>query len=193
MYKTLEILTEEPSMETFLEAILPQILPSGYVLGENCFIRSHEGKSHLQKSIPKKFVGYTHFPYAVKVLILHDQNSADCVLLKEKLIDLAGKNTSIPFLIRIPCRELENWYLGDFAAIEQVYPSVKASQLRNRAKYRNVDLLGGADDLKKLIGNFSKIETARNIAPQLNISANTSVSFQQFVSGLKKLLDPNFV
>lgn len=54
MLKRIEILVEEPSMEAVLKELLPKILPAPWELGVNCFIRSHEGKSDLKKSIPKK-------------------------------------------------------------------------------------------------------------------------------------------
>jgi Endonuclease V len=65
----IEILAEEASMALFLEGLLPRILPPDYAFGINCFVRPHEGKSDLQKSIPKKLRAFTHFPYPVKVLI----------------------------------------------------------------------------------------------------------------------------
>ena len=46
-----EILVEEHSMENFLKELLPTILPAGYRLDINCFIRVHEGKQHLKKGI----------------------------------------------------------------------------------------------------------------------------------------------
>ena len=49
-----EFLLEEPSMVNCLEQILPKILPEGFVLNENCFLRPHNGKSDLLKSIPRK-------------------------------------------------------------------------------------------------------------------------------------------
>ena len=38
----LEILTEEHSMKAFLDGLLPRILPPGYRIGENCFVRPHK-------------------------------------------------------------------------------------------------------------------------------------------------------
>ena len=61
-----EILTEEPSMENFLRGTLPHILPLGYVLDQNCFIRPHEGKSHLKKSIPRKVKAFVNYQWPVK-------------------------------------------------------------------------------------------------------------------------------
>ena len=48
----IEILVEEPSMKEFLNILLPKILDNDWILNENYFIRSFEGKSDLQKNIP---------------------------------------------------------------------------------------------------------------------------------------------
>lgn len=50
----LEFLVEERSMAEVLKVLLPRILPASWVLDENYFIRPHEGKSDLKRSIPKK-------------------------------------------------------------------------------------------------------------------------------------------
>jgi hypothetical protein len=55
-----EILVEEHSMENFLKELLPTILPAGYRLDINCFIRVHEFRNpdncgafeELKKIIP---------------------------------------------------------------------------------------------------------------------------------------------
>lgn len=184
----IEILTEEPSMEYFLRGLLPRILPDDYAVDVNCFIRPHEGKSDLKKSIPKKIKAYPRYGYPVKVLIIHDQDSNDCVLLKKSLSDLmVGSQT--PTVIRIACRELENWYLGDFDSIESLFPSVKADQLKHKAKYRNPDNLTGSDEMEKLSKDFSKTGTARLMGTIIEIPNNNSPSFGQFVSGLSKLIN----
>ncbi len=182
----LEILTEEKSMECFLEGLLPRILPEGFALGQNCFIHSHEGKSQLLKSIPKKMKAYPYFPEPVRVLIIHDQDSNDCKELKSRLQSLCSPE--ILYLIRIACKELENWYLGDFDAIEQSFPEVKASHYRSKAKFRNPDKLHGADEMSKLTKNLSKTAAARRIAPIINIEINQSESFNQLLNGITKLL-----
>ena len=50
----IEILVEEKSMKELLSVLLPTILPNNWILDENYFIRSFEGKSDLQKNIPSK-------------------------------------------------------------------------------------------------------------------------------------------
>lgn len=54
----LEFLVEERSMAEVLKVLLPRILPASWVLDENYFIRPHEGKSDLKRSIPKKLKGF---------------------------------------------------------------------------------------------------------------------------------------
>ena len=185
----LEILTEEHSMETFLQVLLPKILPEDYVVGINCFIRPHEGKSDLQSSVPKKMRAYPRYGYPVKVFIIHDQDSNNCILLKRELQELCKISTySTPVLIRIACRELENWYLGDMAAIEMVYPETKASRLENKAKYRNPDNLQGHSEMEFLSKKFSKSHAAREIPKYMNLENNKSISFNHFLTGLKKLI-----
>ena len=79
----IEILTEEPSMQAVLENLLPQILPNQWILGENYFIRAHEGKNDLQKSIPKKIKVFSHYHEPAGVVIIHDQDANDCKELKK--------------------------------------------------------------------------------------------------------------
>ncbi len=189
-YKALEILTEEPSMAFFLRGVLPRILPEDYVLDENCFIRPHEGKSDLKKSIPRKMRAYPRYEYPVKVLIVHDQDSNDCIELKKSLLELIKPTEKvIPCLVRIACRELENWYLGDLESIQKVFPEVDAAKLAGKAKFRNPDKVSGAYELSQLTDFFSKTATARAIGPIIAIDTNSSPSFQQFVRGLSMLIN----
>lgn len=185
----IEILVEEPSMENVLNILLPQILPEGYTLGVNCFVRPHQGKSDLQKSIPKKVQAYQNFPQQVLLIVIHDQDSNDCILLKENLIQIITQiNPNQPYLIRIACKELENWYLGDMPAIEQVYPKFKASKHQNKAKYRNPDHTFGAHELEQQIKTFTKGFASKSIPLHMDITTNNSPSFNQLVTGIQQFL-----
>lgn len=184
-----EILVEERSMAVFLEAALPRMLPVGYVFNQNCFVRPHQGKQDLQLAIPKLVRAYARAGNT-KLVILHDQDSYDCRQLKAKLIKLV-KDTQqeLPLLVRIACRELENWYLGDLAAIERLHPATKAAQLVRRRKFREVDRLQGAEEMRRLLSkNFAKSRVAREIVAHMIFEQNTSVSFQAFYTGLQRFL-----
>jgi len=184
----IEFLLEEPSMENLLREILPQILPKGYELGVNCFLRPHQGKSDLQKSIPKKVRTFSNFYKPAKLVIIHDQDSSDCKKLKKKLIDLCNDNGDCPVLVRIPCKDLENWYLGDMDAIERVYPNFKAKSHKYKAKYRNVDNVYGAEELERNVRGFQKGFASKNIPKYMNVNKNKSNSFNQLVTGIQKFL-----
>lgn len=187
----LEFLLEEPSMEKALKNILPLILPKEYQYNTNYFLRPHHGKSELQKSIPIKMKHFHNYHEKILFIILHDQDSNDCCQLKKELMEICQKGRC-QFFIRIVCRELESWFLGDMEAIESAYPGkFKADKYKNKAKYRNPDLLNAADELKQILPNFSKGSAAEKISKHLNIEQNTSNSFNHFVSGLKKILGLN--
>lgn len=187
----IEILTEEPSMRDVLEIILPKILSKKWILGENYFIRPHQGKSDLQKSIPRKVKVFSNYYEPAGVIIIHDQDSHDCKELKNKLLMLSKSETSddtlCPLLIRIACRELEAWYLGDMKAIQAAYPRFKAEQYTKKEKFRNPDNLNNtAEELEKILPDFQKGASARTITPYLdtNPENNKSESYRQFITGV---------
>jgi len=114
------------------------------------FLRPHEGKSDLQKSIPKKIQAFNNAHPPIGIFILHDQDSNDCKKLKEELVALCTKpGNNVKFVVRIVCRELEAWYLGDMKAIEKAYPTFKAKHHINKAVFRNPDEPQAAAELKK--------------------------------------------
>lgn len=185
-------------MQSFLQSILPRILPPTYRLGENCFIRTHEGKADLQKSIPRKVRAYRNYPQPVRLLIIQDQDSNDCRKLKAQLNKLVRQETvELPLLVRIACRELENWYLGDLPAVEQLYPASKASVLQNKARYHSPDNLHGSVEIARLTKRlhknakrFSKSDCARRIGRHMDLHNNRSASFRCFVSGIERFCNP---
>ncbi|MDX2130122.1 MAG: DUF4276 family protein [Chloroherpetonaceae bacterium] len=184
-----EFLLEEESMKNVLEILLPQILPDSYKLNENCFLRPHNGKSDLRKSISNKVKVFSRLYEPTKIVILHDQDSNDCKALKKDLKKICEVNGNCPVLIRIPCKELESWYLGDMEAIEQAYPRFKANKFLGKEKFRNPDLCQAAEELKKLIPNFQKGVASKSIPNYMSLEKKTSPSFKEFVRGVKKFLN----
>ena len=178
-------------MENFLRGILPDILPEGFIIDQNCFIRPHEGKSDLQKSIPKKIRAYSHYPHPVKLIIIHDQDSNDCIKLKAGLKALCENPHNLPILIRIACRELENWYLGDLTALYKVYPEMKVLNRNISKKYSDPDRVFGAFELNQLSKKFSKSHASREIHKYMDINSNTSTSFQHLIRGIESFLSRN--
>jgi Domain of unknown function (DUF4276) len=186
----IEILVEEPSMKEFLTILLPNIIDKQWNLNENYFIRSFEGKNDLQKNIPSKVKFLSNWNHeAVGVVIMQDQDSSDCKILKQKLLNICNQNGDCPKLVRIICRELESWYIGDFFAVNQAYPSFKHQNYINKSKFRIPDICNASDELKKILPGFQKVGGAKKIAPYMNIENNKSESFKQTISGLIRFFD----
>lgn len=181
-----EILVEELSMEVCLRNLLPMIVPSHWVLDVNYFIRPHQGKSDLRKSIPAKMQVFSNWHEPISVIILHDQDSADCKILKQQIKLLCG-SFSKGLLIRIICRELESWYLGDLLAIEKAFPSFKSTSYISRAKFRNPDRLNAKDQLKDIFPDYREVSSSREISKFLDVNNNRSESFNQFIKGIRKI------
>lgn len=187
----LYIFTEEPSLKIVLETILPKILPQNVYFE----IYSHQGKQDLERALTSTLPTISKIPGA-KILVTRDQDSSDCKELKQNLLQIIGLNCHCDFLIRIVCRELEAWYLGDMAAIEKAYPRFKAVQYTNKSEYRNVDKLQNPNrELLKIIPEYSnreylpKLETAEYISPFLNFEKNKSESFNQTINAILKLIN----
>ncbi len=152
----------------------------------------HQGKQDLAKSIPIKLKAFQYNP-KTKFLIIHDQDSHDCRELKASLLQICQQAGSTSVLIRIVCRELESWFLGDLMAIEKAYQlkPKTLSQFQNQRKYRDPDRLNSAKkELKSLVNNNYYPGThSKVIAPYLSLEQNRSHSFRVFLEGLKKYLE----
>lgn len=188
----LEFLVEEKSMAEVLKVLLPRILPEGWMLDVNYFIRPHEGKSDLKRSIPKKLRGFAqNKEQTTGFVIVQDQDSNDCRKLKKELAEICEENKSanIKFLVRIVCHELEAWYLGDMPAIQAVFPRFNPAKHINKAQFRSPDNCQNPKKiLKGIVGEYAQIATAKAIAPYIDTVNNKSESFRQFVSGVLKFV-----
>ena len=176
----LVFMVEEPSMKELLNVLLPQILPDDV----EALIITHSGKGDLQRSIPKKLRNWQS--QSDRFIIVHDQDSNDCMQLKAELISLC-ENSRNDYLVRIVCDELEAWYFGDLSAVSCAYGKDYA-QLAAKKKYRAPDKLKNAkQELRKIIPTYQPIDGAKRIATHMDVDNNTSKSFNIFVSGVKRM------
>jgi len=179
------ILTEEPSMKEALDILLPPLLGNKEFL-----VLSHQGKSDLERSIPRKLRGWNET--GAKFLILRDNDGGDCLSLKNHLLELIPERKKKNSLVRIVCQELEGWFLGDLAAVAaaDLGASKNLKEQQNKAKFRNPDTLTNAkEELKKLAPQYKQMSGSRAIAKHMTVKANASNSFGQFVSGLQRLAE----
>ncbi len=176
----LVFMVEELSMKEFLSILLPRVLPEAVTFK----IIPHSGKTDLQHSIPHKLKAW-NMP-DTKFVVVQDQDSADCKVLKSELQQLCDSVIS-GVLVRIACVELEAWYWGDLHAISKAY-NKDLTGLANKALYRNPDCIQNPkQELKKFLPQHQQISGARSIAPHINIESNTSASFRIFISGIRRL------
>ena len=177
---TIIFLLEERSMKEVLDIILPHILPAGVYFKTI----PHSGKSDLQESIPRKLKAWRQPD--VKFVIVQDQDSGDCVKIKEFLKNMA-EPSGREVLVRIACRELESWYFGDLKAVSLAYGQ-DVSALAAKSKFRDPDEIGNPkEELRKLFPKHQQLDGARRIAVHMDVEHNSSRSFQCFVSGVRRL------
>ena len=91
---------------------------------------------------------------------------------------------------------MECWFLGDLNAVSLIYKRFKPENYLNTREFRNVDEIQNAPSkLLEIIPelskkrNLPKLELSKNIAPYLDIENNKSVSFNHFITGIKKLIE----
>ena len=182
--KHLVFLVEEPSMKGFLDTLLPRIIPENITYD----ILPHEGKSDLERSIPRKLRGYLLPGYNVHFVILRDQHGGDCFGIKQKLQQLCQQSGRPDALIRIVCRELESWYLGDLAALEAAFGERNLSDKQQTRTYRDPDrLTNAADIMHRLVPGFIK-SNGYQIASHIDLESNCSKIFQVFLSGVRRIV-----
>jgi len=173
---------EERSMKCLLEGVLPKILPQGV----SYQLIPHRGKQDLRRSIPNKLRAWNE-PGEVAFIIVQDQDNKDCIALKKEILELYRPSHK-KVLVRVACQELESWYFGDLPALEKAYRGKKLASLAPKSKYRTPDAIPNPkEELRKLIPEHEQIQGAKKIAPFMDIENNTSVSFQFFVSGVKRM------
>ena len=175
-------LLEEDSMRILLEGLLPRLFPG---LLFQCV--PHEGKQDLEKSIPRKLKAWRE--PGVRFVVIQDQDSADCHQVKTNLVQLCQSTGRRDVLVRVACRELEAWYIGEPQALKQAFPSTRPSALRELGKrrYQNPDtVVRPSDIIAKLIPEFQKRSGARRMAAFLS-RENASNSFRVFIEGIERL------
>ncbi len=167
-------------MKAVLDTILPRLLP-----GVAFRTIPHEGKSDLERSIPRKLRGW-RVP-GTSFVVVRDNDGGDCRLLKARLVRLCRDAGRADSLVRIVCQELESWFLGDLAAIDasNIIGGSNFARLQSKQQYRAPDDLGNAkQELRRLVRNYRPVSCSRAIAPHLHLEGNRSKSFQVFLLGV---------
>lgn len=195
----LELLVEEPSMEAFLRALLPRMLPAGCTFEVHPF----QGKDDMLGKLNARLHAYAQWlPDDWRIVVVVDRDNDDCLSLKQHLETLAERTglrtrssaRGRPWQVvnRIAIEELEAWYFGDWIAVCSAYPRVSQVVSRSRS-FRDPDGIRGGtweafERVLKQYGYFKtglrKVEAARAIGSYLNPQRNCSESFTRFHQAL---------
>jgi hypothetical protein len=147
--KELVFFLEEDSAKALLENLFPRrVAPTSQFCPR--FI-VFEGKQDLEKQLERKLRSYLN-PQA-RFIVLRDQDAGDCRRVKKKLSALCSRARRPEAVVRIACRELEAFYLGDLRAVELGLDMRGLAAKQNRAKYRDPDRVHAPSrELAELIG-----------------------------------------
>lgn len=188
-------LVEEPSMEAFLRALLPRLLPQDRTFEVHPF----QGMNDLLGKLEARLRGYAAWlPADWRVVVIVDRDDDDCLALKGQLETIARRaglrsrsragSTPWQLVNRIAIEELEAWYFGDWAAVRSAFPRVSANVPR-RQGLRDPDAIAGGtwETFERVLqahgyfkGGLLKIEAARAIGARVDPAQSSSHSFRAF-------------
>ncbi len=182
--KHLVFLLEERSAEELLRSLAPRVIPPEVETHYLVF----EGKQDLEKQLVRRLRGWLR--PETRFVVLRDQDAGDCRTVKRRLVDLCSEGRHPEAVVRIACRELESWYLGDLAAVEKGLGLPGLARHQAKAKFRSPDSLSSpSQELQALTGGqYQKVAGSRAIGAHLDLTANCSPSFQAFLGGLRRCL-----
>lgn len=170
---------EERSARDLLEGLLPLLLPPEMAIHYLVF----DGKQDLERQLVRKLRGWQRPDSAF--VVLRDQDAAECRTVKSKLVALVEQSDREPTLVRVACRELESWVLGDLEAVAQAFDKPHLKAYSSKATYRDPDrLVRPIESLRKFIPEYQKRDGARRVGPLLNPLRNQSESFRAFCDGI---------
>lgn len=181
---TLVFFLEEPSAEEMLKGILPKILPDRVVPRFIVF----EGKHHLEKQLGRRMKLW-RAPNS-RFLVMRDQDSGDCRVIKQNLLDKCKAAHRPKTIVRIACHELESFFIGDLRAVEKGLEINGLSKFQNKRKFREPDsLFNPARELMGLTENcYQKVSGSRAIGRYLDLENNRSHSFNVLVKAIKHII-----
>lgn len=189
-----EVLTEEPSMEAFLEVLLPRLSPRATFA-----VHSFQNKQNLLNRLRDRLRAYGKWvPEHYRIAVVVDRDDDDCRELKKRLESSSigsrlvtrtrSRDGRWQVVNRIVVEELEAWYFGDWNAVCQAYPRTDPN-IPLKTPYRRPDSIKGGtwEAFERIMrrhgyfeGGLRKVEAARAIAGFVDPERNRSGSFLRF-------------
>jgi hypothetical protein len=147
-----------------------------------------EGKQDMHKQLARRLRHWQR-PES-RFVVIRDQDSGDCRAIKRQLVNLCEEAGRGDTLVRVACRELESFYLGDLTAVDAGLELNGLARSQHTRKFRNPDALANAaEELSKLTGyRYQKLGGSRRIGPHLHLDGrNTSHSFNTLIQGVQRI------
>ena len=187
------LLVEEPSMEAFLRALLPRLLPATRTFE----IFPFQGKADLLNRLGSRLRAYAIWlPADWRIAVVVDRDDDDCRELKRVLERTAAGAGLISrsragkqrwqLVNRIAVEELEAWYFADWQAVREAFPRVPAT-VAKAASYRDPDSIRGGtwEAFERVLqrhgyykSGLPKIDVARTLGGLIDPSRSRSRSFR---------------
>lgn len=178
---TLVFCLEEPSARAMLQGVLPRLLDGDIEVKYIVF----EGKQDLHKQLVKRL---RHWQQPdTRFVVMRDQDSGDCNAIQAELTELCVRAGRADALVKIACRELESFYLGDLAAVEAGLSLKGLARQQANRKYRDPDaLVNASEEMYKVTqGKYQKLLGSRSIGPHLRLDgSNASRSFCDLIGAV---------
>ena len=175
-------LLEEPSMKALLDGLLPRLFPD---LMFQCV--PHDGKTDLEKSIPRKLRAWRE--PGVRFVVVRDNDRGDCLALKKRLENLCSVRPQRDVIIRIVCQELEAWYLAEPDALAEAFEMESLRRIGARRGFRQPDRVSYPyREPARLVPRFQKVSGAPLLAGYLTRKRNRSPSFHAMIDGIERLV-----
>lgn len=184
--KELVFFLEEESAKALLEKLVQRMQPAREPVP--CRFVVFEGKQDLQQNLARKIRCYRN--PAAHFFVLQDQDRSDCLELKKRLRAICAGAGRPDTKVRIACRELESFYLGDLAAVEKALGTRGLAKRQGREKFRDPDRLQNpANELEHLTSyNYQKVAGSRAIGEHLDLWNSRSKSYLCLVQSIHAVL-----
>ena len=125
-----------------------------------------------------------------RFLVLCDQDNADCKERKQRIIERIAVARRGAVDVRIVCRQLETWYLGDLDALVAARPKLAAFARSSSVRGQPDLIVSPAKLIENELaeGRLRKRALARDVGLHARTHANRSHSFNVFVDKLREIL-----
>lgn len=179
---------EEKSMELFLRSIESALREHLGLTGQRFLYRSPNGKGNMRKGCHQVIRLHAKAPPGCRFMIVCDRDDDDCIRLKKDIQEIASQcEVSGRSRVRIVCRELEAWLLGDRVAFVAAFPG---SGIGKATHERPDNLPRPKEIVQRTARSKATPKIARRVGSKMtaeSIGNNKSASFRCFVSGLDRL------